>query len=226
MPIRYSLSPKTAAFYSNENMLNMLSLTALLAAVTSASVINGNEAARIPIPSGMAPAVAVPINQHQVGRDLIPRDDPDIQKRREASVDLNRSWKNEVLFSGDWGEDDNTASFEVTCIDCYTKGMIIASVTTQHMKPVIDLQFQGFKAHIHVDVKTSGTATYAVNLFTSQSPIGIGKDGLSIGILFYVDLVFSANAELDMEGGFTLEMADTSRIRTGATSGKIKQTKL
>ncbi len=119
------------------------------------------------------------------------------------------------------GETD-TVSLSVTCLDCYTKGSITASITDELIiDPVVRLDFTGVEAYVSLAVDVSAGATYAVNLFTSDSPIGLGFPGLSIGVVFYVDLVFSLTEEIELEGGFYVKLADDAFLEASVFGGAI-----
>jgi len=113
-------------------------------------------------------------------------------------------------------------SLSVTCVDCYTKGTITASLTDDDIvDPSVKLSFAGVEAYVDLGVYVSAGATYAVNLFTTNSPIGLGFPGLSVGVVFYVDLVFSLTEEIDLEGGFYVKLADDAYLEASVFGGDI-----
>jgi hypothetical protein len=108
------------------------------------------------------------------------------------------------------------------CLECWTKGTVTAKLATQNLfKPTIRLEFEGVEAYVNLGIAASAGATYAINLFTSNSPIGLGFPGLSLGLVFYLDLVFSLSAEIDLSGGFYVKLADDAFLETGVFDGKI-----
>jgi len=74
---------------------------------------------------------------------------------------------------------------------------------------------------VDIEVAMSAGATYAVNLFASNSPIGLGFPGLSVGVVFYVDLVFSLTDQIDLEGGFYVKLADDAYLEASVFGGDI-----
>src|SRR5688572_30653677 len=163
-------------------------------------------------PARVNPHLLLPLNEVAVRDPLEVARDPSIEKRISADFSLNHEWHNEVLFEGGWSEngehDAQSVSLSVVCRECWTKGDVTARLTTRDIiKPVVRLELGGVEAYVDLAVDVSANAVYAINLFTSNSPVGIGFPGLSVGLVFYVDLVFSASAVLDLDGGFyvTLE---------------------
>lgn len=113
-------------------------------------------------------------------------------------------------------------SLAVKCIDCYTKGTVTAKLTTEDIvKPVVRLEFRGVEAYVDMEVAMSAGATYAVELFASNSPVGLGLPGLSLGLVFYVDLVFSLSAMLDLTGGFYVRVPDDAFLEVDVFDGDV-----
>lgn len=77
--------------------------------------------------------------------------------------------------------------------------------------PECELQFQfdGMEMYVQVDTVLSGGATYILNLYTSETPLGIaaGKD-LSIGVVLYIDLILSVESKIDISSGFHIQLND------------------
>ena len=116
-------------------------------------------------------------------------------------------------------------SLAVTCVDCYTKGIVTASLTDEEIiNPIVKMSFSGVEAYVDMDIAVTAGATYAINLFSSQSPIGLGFPGLSVGVVFSVDLVFSLSSEIDLSGGFYVKVADDAYLEAGVFSGKLENT--
>ncbi len=192
-----------------------LALASLLASVVSGS------------PTPVDVTVGKPQNDLVYREALELANQPHLEKRLEAQFDMVQTWSNEVLFHGSYtsseaiGETD-TVSLSVTCLDCYTKGSITASITDELIiDPVVRLDFAGVEAYVSLAVDVSAGATYAVNLFTSDSPIGLGFPGLSVGVVFYVDLVFSLTEEIELEGGFYVKLADDAFLEASVFGGAI-----
>ncbi|OAF62987.1 hypothetical protein VC83_00240 [Pseudogymnoascus destructans] len=60
----------------------------------------------------------------------------------------------------------------------------------------LKFQFDGLELYMEIDTILSGSATYTLNLYTSQTPLGfaVGKD-LLVGVVFSIDLIISVDAE-------------------------------
>lgn len=71
------------------------------------------------------------------------------------------------------------------------------------------LQFDGLELYMEIDTILSGSATYTLNLYTSQTPIGftVGT-GLLVGVVFSIDLIVSVEAEVDISSGFHILLND------------------
>ncbi|KAM7207357.1 hypothetical protein V8F20_002237 [Naviculisporaceae sp. PSN 640] len=153
---------------------------------------------------------------------------PHLEKRLQADFSLEKTWpKNHVLFAGSWvntgaplGVTDSV-SLSVVCVDCWTKGIVSAKLTEDIVDPTVRLDFHGVEAYVDIDVDITAGAAYAVNLFTSQSPLGLGFPGLSLGLVFYVDLVFALTAEIDLEGGFYVQVEEGSFLETSILGGDV-----
>jgi hypothetical protein len=116
----------------------------------------------------------------------------------------------------------DTVALSVTCLECYTKGSVSASLTDADLiDPAVRLDFTGVEAYVNLGVSVSAGATYAVNLFTSESAIGLGFPGLSVGVVFYLDLVFSLTDEIDLEGGFYVKLAEGAYLEASLFGGAI-----
>ncbi|KAH8879867.1 hypothetical protein GQ53DRAFT_849339 [Thozetella sp. PMI_491] len=165
--------------------------------------------------------------------DLLVRDalavarQPHLEKREKAEFDITKTWKDHVLFQGSYTTHDESGitdnvSLAVTCVDCYTKGIITAKVTDEAIfDPVVRLDFAGVEAYVDMRVAMTGGATYSLNLFTSQSPLGIDFVGGSVGVVLYVDLVFSLTEQIDLEAGFYVKVADGAYLETSILRGDI-----
>ena len=107
-------------------------------------------------------------------------------------------------------------------MDCQTKGTITARLWEDIAHPSVKLEFSGVEAYVFVGLNTSASATFSVNLFSSQTPIGLHMPGLNVGVVFFVDLVFGVTAELDMTGGFQVKLADDAFLEADIFGGDIK----
>ncbi|KAI1128050.1 hypothetical protein F5Y10DRAFT_181847 [Nemania abortiva] len=146
----------------------------------------------------------------------------DIEKRASADFSLENSWNNEVLFSGATDPGAVHAELSVTCVQCYTHGTVTAKVTDEHIfNPVLRLSFTGVQAYVSLEVAASAEQTFSLNLFSSNSPIGIGIAGLDVGVVFFVDLVFSLSEAIDLTGGFSVSVPDDAYLEADIFKGDI-----
>lgn len=112
-------------------------------------------------------------------------------------------------------------SLSITCLECYTNGTVTAKLWEDLFDPTVRLEFSQVEAYIFLGVDTTTSGTYSINLFSSQSPIGLSFPGLSVGVVFYVDLVFGLSAEIDLTGGFYVKLADDAYLETDIFGGDI-----
>lgn len=151
-----------------------------------------------------------------------------LEKRISEDFSLDKQFNNDLLFHGVLTNTDTpiTASTDltVTCVECFTKGTITARLTTEdHLKPVIRFEMKGVEAMAKLDVKSSGSLVFAINLFTSETPLGLSLPGLKVGIIFSVDLVFVLSDTMDIQGGFYTKLADDAFFQIEMLDGDITE---
>ncbi len=76
--------------------------------------------------------------------------------------------------------------------------------------PDVTVRFEfedDFELYMELAVRLEGAATYTLNLFSSQSPIGIavGSD-ITVGVACVIDLILDARAALEISSGFHLKL--------------------
>lgn len=73
----------------------------------------------------------------------------------------------------------------------------------------LDFEFDGLEVYMDLDVSLDEKLTYDLNLYTSQTPLGIGLGtNEQLGITFTIDIVLSADGAIDIRNGFHLKFAD------------------
>ena len=72
----------------------------------------------------------------------------------------------------------------------------------------LHFQFDGLELYMLLDTVLSGKATYTLNLYTSETVYGIAVGDEQVGVVFAVDLVLSAESQLDISSGFHLRLED------------------
>lgn len=189
-----------------------------------------------------ASAVAVAATPSQYSPVILPRDNAapaithedlmavaesmPLEKRISEDFDLNHQVIDKTIFSGNLvsvGSPTKITSLKVTCKECSTKGTITARLTTEHhIKPIVRFDLKGIEATAHMDLATTGTMAFTLNLFTSETPLGISVPGLKLGLLFSVDLAFSLSNSMDITGGFHMKLPDDAFFELDVFDGDIK----
>jgi len=84
----------------------------------------------------------------------------------------------------------------------------------------VDLQNVG--GHFNFNVKAAATGSYSIPIFSSQTPAGMAiSEDVSFGLIFYIDLVFSLTAGVDLDAGFEFSFPDGAFITVDPISGHI-----
>jgi hypothetical protein len=85
----------------------------------------------------------------------------------------------------------------------------------------LSFQFNDLELYMEIDTILSVGATYTLNLYTSQTAIGIKiNDELELGFIFTIDLILSVNGEIDISSGFHIQL-DKVGINVPMFSQKI-----
>lgn len=144
--------------------------------------------------------------------------------------------------SGGLGE---VAQLELTCVDCRTWGSVAVTTTgvakdedilqdiisffTNPIDSVmsafglnVKVEFENVGGHFEFDLFAADTVSYSYPLFMSETLAGnaISED-VSMGMVLFIDLVFSLTAEIDMEAGFEFAFPDGAYITLDPLSGDI-----
>ncbi len=102
-----------------------------------------------------------------------------------------------------------------------------AEVTDKHfLQPRLRLGFSGVEAYASLGVRASAAQTFSLNLFASDSPVGIGISGLDVGVVFFVDLVFSLSEAIDLTAGFQVSVPDDAYLEADIFKGDIDDSAL
>lgn len=91
----------------------------------------------------------------------------------------------------------------------------------------LKFSFDGLELYMMLDSKLSANITYNLNLYSSKTPIGIsvGKD-TQIGVVFTVDLILSAEAEVDIRSGFHIKLDDGASFSLAMFADNLTDTTL
>ena len=90
--------------------------------------------------------------------------------------------------------------------------------------PECELQFQfdGLELYMEIDTILRLGATYMINLYTSQTPIGFRvTEDLLVGVVFTVDLILDVQAEIDINSGFHIQLDDGILINIPIFSNNV-----
>ena len=79
----------------------------------------------------------------------------------------------------------------------------------------LQFQFDGMEVYMDLDVSFYDETTYTLNLYTSESPVGISVGDQELGVIFSVDLVLGVKGEIDINSGFHIRLNDGIRIDIG-----------
>ncbi|KAI0201494.1 hypothetical protein F4808DRAFT_425331 [Astrocystis sublimbata] len=159
-----------------------------------------------------------PETEHLINEGIkLARSQGEIEKRASADFSLEKTFKDEVLFSAGEAE-----KLSITCLDCSTHGTVTAAVTNHHLiHPKLKLSFSGVEAYASVGVEVGEKRTFSVPLFESETPFGIGIDGLDVGVRFFVDLVFDVDAALEVAAGFQVSVPDGAFVEADFFKGDV-----
>ncbi|KAJ9138198.1 Glycolate oxidase [Pleurostoma richardsiae] len=70
-------------------------------------------------------------------------------------------------------------------------------------------QFDGLELYMELETILSGAATYTLNLYTSETAVGIRvSEDLELGVLFSIDLILGVDAEIAISSGFHVKLED------------------
>lgn len=73
----------------------------------------------------------------------------------------------------------------------------------------LTFQFDGLELYMLLDTTLTAGATYTLNLYTSDTPIGFAiGDDLQLGVIFAMDLILDVDAEIDITSGFHIKLDD------------------
>jgi hypothetical protein len=139
----------------------------------------------------------------------------------------------------------DTVSLELECVDCRTWGSalitttgvtkdesVIGDIISFFENPIdcivnafdleVKIEFLDVGGHFEFDLVASDTVSYSYSIFQSESLAGIAvSSDVSIGLVLFIDLVFSLTAEIDLEAGFEFAFPEGAYITVDPLEGKI-----
>jgi hypothetical protein len=139
----------------------------------------------------------------------------------------------------------NTVYLEVECVDCRSWGNALVTTTgvdkhedflhdiISFFENPIDSIVNAFKievridlvevgGHFEFDLVASDTVTYTYTIFRSETLAGIAiSSDVAIGLVLFLDLVFSLSDQIDLEAGFEFAFPEGAYITVDPLEGKI-----
>jgi hypothetical protein len=103
--------------------------------------------------------------------------------------------------------------FDINQFSPPTMGNITFDLNVHSLpQALLQLQFDGLELYVQLDTTLDISASYKVNLFTPQTPLGLAVPGMDIGVWFTLDLLLDADANIDMASGFHIKFVDGVQI--------------
>lgn len=133
---------------------------------------------------------------------------------------LQSDWSEAQLDDAFSGNEKTTLA--VICRDCYTKGIVTAHIVDDILHPTVKLEFNEVEAYVHLGVAVNSHQNFAINLYTSNTPAGMGFPGLTVGLVFFVDLVFDLTEEIELDTGFYVKLPNDAYLEADIFEGDIQ----
>lgn len=94
-------------------------------------------------------------------------------------------------------------------------------------KTHLSFQFDDMELYVMLDAILSGGLTYNLNLYTSNTPIGVSiSNEVQAGVIFSIDLVLSAETDVDISSGFHIKLDDGVAFDIALFSQNVSDTTL
>jgi hypothetical protein len=154
-------------------------------------------------------------NLTQVLQKLASETENDIDKIANATVDAVETYFKDIFTnagSGDTNPDDYAfptinATFDIDIPDIPDYQLLV--------------QLDGLELYMKIDTTLSGGATYDLSLYKSESELGVSAGEEELGLIFSIDLMLSAEAEMDISSGFHIRLDDGVAINLALFSQNI-----
>jgi hypothetical protein len=138
-----------------------------------------------------------------------------------------------------------TARLELECVDCRTWGSalittagvsknesIIGDIISFFENPIdaiinafdleVKVEFVDVGGHFEFDLSASDTVSYSYSIYESETLAGMAvSEDVSVGLVLFIDLVFSLTAEIDLEAGFEFSFPEGAYVTVDPLEGKI-----
>jgi hypothetical protein len=76
----------------------------------------------------------------------------------------------------------------------------------------LQIEFNDLEIYVELETILLGP-TFTINLFTSDTPLGLGYANTQLGVTFTIDLIVNASTEIDIFNGFHLKLEDNLSIQ-------------
>ncbi|KFZ13072.1 hypothetical protein V502_06778, partial [Pseudogymnoascus sp. VKM F-4520 (FW-2644)] len=182
--------------YTDEAKKGNLSVTASVEIICTTCYIKGTASAQFTIGGGFNFSEAVSNVTSEIGGKVTNVTDTVIDYVGDYVHDHAKNFT-QALLKGDFDE-FNFPPFDVD-FDIDLPKLPQCNLT---------FQFDGLELYMEIDTILSGSATYTLNLYTSQSAIGFDVGELMVGVVFSIDLIISVEAEVDISSGFHIQLND------------------
>ncbi|OBT73161.1 hypothetical protein VF21_07918 [Pseudogymnoascus sp. 05NY08] len=179
--------------YEDEAKKGNLSVSASVDIICTTCYIKGMASAEFTIDGGFNFTDAVGTVKTEIGEEVTNITDTVIEFVKDSAKDVTQS-----VITGDFD------GFEFPPFDV-NFDIDLPKLPECKLK----FQFDGLELYMEIDTILSGSATYTLNLYTSNTPIGfaVGKE-LLVGVVFSIDLIISVDAEIDISTGFHIQLND------------------
>ncbi|KAK3387374.1 hypothetical protein B0H63DRAFT_469896 [Podospora didyma] len=92
---------------------------------------------------------------------------------------------------------------------------------------LLSFQFEGLELYMHLDTTLQINGTFSIPLFKSQSPVGVSSgDDFEIGIFLTLDLILSAETQINFLSGFHIKLDDKVAINLALFSKEVSKVDL
>lgn len=86
----------------------------------------------------------------------------------------------------------------------------------------VKISFENVGGHFEFDISASETVSYSFPIYMSSTSAGMAvSEDVSVGLVFFIDLVFSLTAEINVEAGFEFAFPDSAYITVDPLGGDI-----
>lgn len=79
----------------------------------------------------------------------------------------------------------------------------------------LQFQFDGMELYMDLDASFFDATTYTLNLYTSETPVGLSIANQDIGVFIAIDLVLGVEGQIDINSGFHIRLNDGLQIDIG-----------